>query len=780
MLIQRKTLLVIAIASGLSGCGGDGSSSDNKPTPTPPAPGSETFYYAQDSVRQSTPTEQFYVDISSNMESSDGTLVSLTSVTPLVNDDSCDVLSQDSRGFTINATNVKVCDYRYRVGKSIISQSNSVQGNNYAEATVRAVVGATTESIMPIAANTSSNTSVTIDIVNLLGQHSYILDTDKYTLSTSVVLPNESKTGSTAIADVVGNSIEYTPGAGIVSGVERVLYSYSNGTDILAGTVDIAVSTEANNAPTASSAFVTNYIHPVSGETVSKIPYGLTTSIDVSDLINDVDGDTLQLIDVFTYDATLKIPEDANKDGNNFNDTVFEFEKSESGLTNVTYVVSDGKGGYATGVVQLLVGEAFSNIILDTSTPKIQYLAPLTEKAAVNANIKHTPVIGDGTSSILGLPIATLDWDSANGYCEATGGKLPTIEELEALNTFVDSEGGLFAGYEWPQNKAYWGSTEGTTSGNKQAFQFATGTVLDDESTVQSYYVTCVAQYSISRKLLGEPLLKPNPATVPAETPLPDEVYHYQIEETIASSVKIVDDSKVTWTLNGVLPHYANFDMSTGIVTVKTSKILPKDEGVSFTIHGCIESDCYEKDVTILLPWNRILSNANYEYSPLLTIEEKEALGGVGAAFEDPTNYTYGHKDTSILGKEWLELNVNDVAGYCDSLTFDGGGWSAWTLNEQAEGYFDLLVEMINIHGVEGDDANVLLNALNIKFEASTTGFPLASFASGIDDSYFGSIFMGNAPNVRHMGAAKSTGGGIDFKGYADQHMLAVCVRDAN
>ncbi|PQJ50372.1 hypothetical protein BTO01_25890 [Vibrio jasicida] len=425
MPIQRKTLLVVAIATGISGCGG-GSSSGNTPEPTPQPPVSETLYYAQDVIRHSPPSEQFYVDLSKGMESSDGSSVSLTNVISLTSDDSCNVISQDRTGFTIDAGTTKVCDYRFRVGAGSMPQSSANRGDGYAEATVRTTVGTTTESLIPLSAITSSSTSVTLDLVNLLGINSYILDTDQYTLSTNVVLSNESKTNSTAIADVANNTIEYTPGTGIPSGVERILYSYSDGESVLTGTIDVAVSTDANNAPTAESAFITEYKDSVSGKTVSKVPYGQAALVDVASLIADTDGDTLQLFDVFSYDATLSIPEDANQDGNNFNDTVFEFTKSDSGVTNVTYVVSDGKGGYATGVVQLLVDDAYSDIVLDTATPKLVYFAPLTEQAADQANIVHSSEIGDGVSSILDLSIATLDWNIAKAYCEATGGQLPT------------------------------------------------------------------------------------------------------------------------------------------------------------------------------------------------------------------------------------------------------------------------------------------------------------------------------------------------------------------
>ncbi|MGR5447939.1 hypothetical protein ACPV47_23855, partial [Vibrio jasicida] len=621
----------------------------------------------------------------------------------------------------------------------------------------------------------------TVDVVDLLGLNGYVLDTDKYTLSASIVLPNERKTSSIAIADIANNTIEYTPGIGIPSGVERILFSYSDGTDVLAGTIDVSVSTDANNAPTADSAFITEYTDSVSGKTVSKIPYGQAALVDVASLIADTDGDTLQLIDVFSYDATLSIPEDANNDGNNFNDTVFEFAKSNSGVTNVTYVVSDGRGGYAAGVVQLLVDDAYSNIVLDTATPKLLYFAPLTEQAAVQANIMHSSESGDGVSSILDLSIATLDWNTAKGYCEAAGGQLPTVTDLEALNTFVNQDGGLFEGYQWPQNTAYWTSSVGTTVGNKKAYNFGSESILNDEGLSQTYYTTCVSTYTLLREILGDSILKPNPDTVPSETPLPDEIYHYQIQETRSGTIKIVDDSEVTWTNIGSLPHYVNFDRNTGVLKLKTSEILPADKNVSFSIQGCIGADCYPQSVSIILPWNRILSNGGYEYSPLLTVEEKAALGGASMVWEDPTNYTYTVKDSSILGKEWLELNVNDAVAYCDSLTFDGGGWKAWSEVDHAHRYYEMLTEMANLHTPEGSTADVMMDALNIAFERDE-GSPvrLSAYSTAVPGIAYTAIFLGEAPNIRLMGAAGEADYlGVDFKGYKDEHLLGVCYRDA-
>ncbi|PQJ50373.1 hypothetical protein BTO01_25895 [Vibrio jasicida] len=262
---------------------------------------------------------------------------------------------------------------------------------------------------------------------------------------------------------------------------------------------------------------------------------------------------------------------------------------------------------------------------------------------------------------------------------------------------------------------------------------------------------------------------------------MPDEIYHYQIQETRAGTVEIVDDSEVTWTNIGSLPHYVNFDRNTGVLKLKTSEILPADKNMSFSIQGCVGADCYPKSVNIILPWNRILTHGGYEYSPLLTVEEKAALGGASMVWEDPTNYSYTVKDSSILGKEWLELNVNDASAYCDSLTFDGGGWKAWSNTDHAYQYFQILNEMANLHTPEGATAEVMMDALNIALQKDRGyGYQLSSYATTEPGYGYTAVFLGVAPNISLAGstAGRTPYAGIDFKGHEDLHMLGVCYRD--
>ncbi|PQJ50371.1 hypothetical protein BTO01_25885 [Vibrio jasicida] len=779
MLIQRKTRLsiVIMIASSIFGCGGD-SAPDNTPAPTPP-PVSDTFYYAQDAIRHSSPSEQFYVDLSNNMESSDGSLVSLTRVTSLIADDTCDVVAQDSKGFTIRANSAKVCDYRYRVGAASMSRSDDTQGDVYAEATVRMAIGALTESLIPLSTITSSSTSITIDIVDLLGLNSYILDTDTYILSESVVLPNQSSTSSTAIADVANNTIEYTPGSEIPSGVERILYSYSDGTDVLTGTIDVAISTGANNAPVAASTLLTVYQHPETGEVVSKIPYGLATAIDVSDLIEDEDGDTLHLIDVFSYDATLVIPEDANKDGNDFNDTVFEFTRKNSGLTNVTYVVSDGKGGYATGVLQLIVSSVYSVIHVNDSTPTLLFIPPLTAGVAESASIKFTAVTGDGVTSLQNIDTASHDWITANGYCEAAGGSLPTKEQLSRLYTFVGNRGGLFDNYTWPQNLAYWSLSEGTsTAGNKQAFNVGTGLVLEDEPQEQSYYVACLTEEGpVSVTVVGDSKIKLNVSPAVPEPTAPDIQYHYQLESTSTKETKTIDDSLVTWRADNNLPHYATLS-SDGIITIAQSKVISTDKDTFFSITGCYEVECDDIEISVAFGWNDILTDGIYEFSPLMTAEEANAIS-VNVGVTDTANDSYKKRGSSLLKKEWQEVPQYQAQNYCDRLAgvdYAGGRWKVIDSTDIANIYVGLVAEKMNAVGDEGALAGNMLAAFNLqRSDTAWIGYDILRKQQD-GKSYLGS-FVGEVPNITakvHLSGLLQS----SFIGSKEHTSHAVCYRN--
>ncbi|MDN3628747.1 adhesion domain-containing protein [Vibrio lentus] len=499
----HKLSLSVAISLALFGCGASNDEATTNSKPESSTSGG-TLYYAQDIIRQSTPTDTFFVNLSNGMESSDDSSVTLTTVTPLNDNYNCDVISQNANGFTISAQNAKVCDYRYRVGavasanimasshsnygKTPISATSATSGDGFAEATVRAAVGESTEQLVPISGVTSSFTSVPIDIAKELGDAGYSLDTSTYTLATSVTLPNGDTTNSTAIANTSTNTIDYTPGNGIPSGVERILYTYSDGSNVLAGSIDIAVSTDTNRAPVADSIRKTSFIDPDSGDEVPKAPYGKELRFDIGDLISDPDGDTLHLVDVHSFGSTIVIPNDANNDGNSLNDTEFDFTSTQPGETSISYVVSDGKGGYATGVIQGYVGNPYEPIVsVDI------YLPPLLYADTQDASISSTPQVGNGTTALNGVKTASHDWDTANYLCLAKGARLPSTSELQNLYDDGNTNGDLFINHNWPVDINYWASDQGTGGSNyHRSVNMSNKAINTNDAKSSIRYTACI------------------------------------------------------------------------------------------------------------------------------------------------------------------------------------------------------------------------------------------------------------------------------------------------
>ncbi|MEZ8123033.1 Ig-like domain-containing protein [Vibrio splendidus] len=534
----QKLSLTVVISLVLLGCGGSSDEAAPKST-SEPSTLNDTLYYAQDVIRQSAPTNTFFVDLSNSIESSDGSPVTLTTVTPLNDNYDCNVVSQNTNGFTINAQSAKVCDYRYRVGSTMssdiaisshsssnearMSATSATSGDGFAEATVRAAVGESTEQLIPISGLTSSFTSVPIDIADELGNQGYSLDTSRYTLSATVTLPNSDATNSTAIANTSTNTINYTPGSGIPSGVERILYSYSDGSSVLTGSIDIAVSTDTNSAPTASSVQLNEFINPNTGETQSSVPWNQLLTIDVMSLINDPDGDVLQLIDVFSYGATVAILEDADGDENRFNDTQFTFLSTESGSKSVTYVVTDQKGGYATGVIQMRVATPYEPI--GSMDP------PLIELQAQAISAKYTPHgPGDGIKALDNLVNATFDIDAAAGICAAQGGSLPTNTELQVLYDKYPN-GDLYHQHDWPVDLPYWTSSH-------ELFDMYDGSISSTAEDGTSVYNACLVydpQDITSIELYSDEV---------TEAVIPGELQSPQLKLTFYSGDEAIVDPK--------------------------------------------------------------------------------------------------------------------------------------------------------------------------------------------------------------------------------------------
>lgn len=549
-------------------------------------------YYAQDTLRKTSLSKTYNVDLSENVDSSDGSKPVIVSVRSLSSSPSCNVLSVNSKGFQIDARNSKSCTYEYSVGSATTlskmrakdASISAMSGVSLGVATATVLVGDSSELLKPISATTTVDDSVDIFIKTELAQYGDEIGVGFTLDENSLVLPNASDTGSSASASVGDDSITYTPGLGF-SGVERILYSYTDGISVLTGSIDVSVSTTVNTAPNAE------YFYYLYGDGTQPVPYGETIEIDVKDYISDDDGDTLQLIDVFAYDATLSIPTDFNSNGNNFDDTVFTFSSNNPGRHSITYVVSDNKGGFATGVIDLNVADVYQNILVTTSSPNLLFSPPYTASQAELANLKYAAgPVGDGSSSLDGLSTATHDWVTANGICEARGGALPTRTEIQALY-LSRPNGGLFSSESWPVDINYWTESGGSEAGSFQSINMSNGNITESAPSSDYNYVACISRESVTVSVLGEEYIN-------VGSDQSSVIELYELEGVQADgTTEIIDNPLVAWSSQIEPPELAQFNNETAELTTFPQAI---DINGTATITGCTkEGICDSKLVNL-------------------------------------------------------------------------------------------------------------------------------------------------------------------------------------
>lgn len=453
----NRSLLSIILLTTLSACNGGGESNTNDSGSISGANNGSVIYYVQDKMVESGINQQLlYIDLSENMEASDGSATALIDVTPLSQDTECTVVSQNSHGFSINADSAKACDYRFSVGgEEAVQQSSLTNATRYSStndgfssATTRALVGNTTEQLIPIHSQTQVSTSKVIDVAYELSKVGGELDIANFTLD-SVTLPDQGSTGSSATLDSVSNTINYTPGNSFV-GVERINYSYlsNDSSSVAGGIIDIGVSMDLNSAPVANK-----YEHP------SLVRANTPTLIDLSSVISDPDGDVLQLIDVFGYNSTNIIQSGPTS---NFDSNSFTFETSQFGESYLSYVVTDKNGGYASSTIKVNVEgdisllQSWDDITITDphiSAP-ITFTAPISLAFAELEGVSfHEELVGNGIQSPKGESYISMTFGEAYQRCLDIGGRLPIERELRTLYSTV---GKPYQSHGWPTEEDFW------------------------------------------------------------------------------------------------------------------------------------------------------------------------------------------------------------------------------------------------------------------------------------------------------------------------------------
>ena len=457
MRFNNKRLFVYLLPLMLFGCGGETNeqnehSSHQEAVSSPVA----TDNYSQFLLDES----QHVVSLSAHVSDPQGLPLTLERVEPLSQSCGMPVVDKHHLSFTVAESIPETCVYRYVVRNH--PENPQLDKESSAESVVLLSNETDSSLIPPISKSIKVDSELTIALRQELGSNY----PDGYTLNQDVVLLGDG----VASADVSSDTILYQ--ASSTPGDTRLIYSLSSddGNNVKAGYVDIAVSSKGNSMPIAENIAGPESLYP-----------NTNITIDVSGSVSDPDGDSLQLTDVYAYNANVAITDPLD-----VNNTKFNFSASQPGNYSVTYYVSDHRGGYAVAVVRIVVSEQplpWNDIVLASGA---RYTAPWEKSSADIAGIYYQgtePEVINGTEYLIPLFSA----DAAQALCQSRGMALPSQEQMNAL---FQARPDVANSDHWPTSLAYWSSSK-STANQQYGFNMSSGAqILLPTST--PLIVTCV------------------------------------------------------------------------------------------------------------------------------------------------------------------------------------------------------------------------------------------------------------------------------------------------
>lgn len=361
---------------------------------------------AKDSFVNVTNGDEVYIDLMSKVESNvTGSYIS--DVTSLNSSQQCQNYVSDSKGtlFSSDSDFVGLCSFKYEAQNQLDSNADafgyslvSVQGRNSID----------TQYFPPISRVGQVFLPVSVSLRNALeGEipEGYTLDEGSVTVL-----------GSGSIINILPDHGDLIQFVSPDIGISRIAYSYSNGSDLRVGIVAIAMSDGANSIPSA-----TDTTYPI------VLEVDATETINLADYISDPDGDPLQLIYVNTWRADVT-PTNYT-DPNNIS---FDFTASTAGSHIVTYGISDHRGGYNIGLMEVrVINPAGMPSWDDIKIGDKIYYHPTTREEAVS---KGEEFLGTFIELIEGTPVWMTLYNTklAEQLC-AYKGRVPNSEEIKEL-----------------------------------------------------------------------------------------------------------------------------------------------------------------------------------------------------------------------------------------------------------------------------------------------------------------------------------------------------------
>ncbi|PAU38741.1 hypothetical protein CKF94_04960 [Vibrio coralliilyticus] len=459
MRFNNKLLFVYLLPLVLSGCGGETSeqnehSSHQEAVSSPVA----TDNYSQFLLDES----QHVVSLAEHVSEPQGLPLTLERVEPLSQSCGMPIVDKHHLSFTVAESIPETCVYRYVVRNH--PENPQLDKESSAESVVLLSTETDSSLIPPISKSIKVDSELTIALRQELGS-TY---PDGYTLNQDVVVLGDG----VATADVSSDTILYK--ASSTPGDTRLIYSLSSddGNNVKAGYIDLAVSSDGNSMPIAENIAGPESLYP-----------NTIITIDVSDSVSDPDGDSLQLTDVYAYNANVAITDPLD-----VNNTKFNFSASQPGSYSVTYYVSDHRGGYAVAVAvaRVVVSDPplpWNDIVLASGA---RYTAPWEKSSADIAGIYYQgtePEVINGTEYLIPLFSA----DAAQALCQSRGMALPSLEQMKAL---FQARPDVANSDHWPTSAAYWTSSKAAAN-QQYGFNMSSGAQIL-LPTSNPLIVTCV------------------------------------------------------------------------------------------------------------------------------------------------------------------------------------------------------------------------------------------------------------------------------------------------
>ncbi|WP_458991426.1 hypothetical protein [Photobacterium damselae] len=251
------------------------------------------------------------------------------------------------------------------------------------------------------------------------------------------------------------------------TGINRIFILLKNkaNTKLKFGTISISVSNPSNTIPTAD-----NFL----AASEAKLETLINITID-DKYINDTDGDDLTLIDVYSYSGNVRLAP-------SIDNRTFAFYTKEPGTYDISYVVSDSKGGLASAIARIETEKRTTIVWESILEKRKKYFPPLTVEQAELAGINYQNNYSEShnlSSGLINYNVTLFSYDKAKFLCSIRGMDLPTQDDMADLLLSPHSNFMLNdAPYDWPykhngEHRGYWLKSQ--NPGEYKTFNFETG-----------------------------------------------------------------------------------------------------------------------------------------------------------------------------------------------------------------------------------------------------------------------------------------------------------------